>query len=293
MAAQDYAEMVADHLKFLAETNRRIANSNSIQNMDAKTKRAMIELNEKVLKSDLALLQPLCNTQGMRRFLERIVEIMIKLHGLYTEKLQDEAVKAREKWGVGEIQGRCPHSNYSFPAFNHMTGHFNAFLNAVQARCDEEGIEIRECTGAKPKALERTFYKAFYEYGGGKAGFRQVKDLFRCSFVFDTFDALYGCYCVIKDIGPRILRAKDRFSYPAADAPFGYRDVLINIVCPKTEIVCEIQLHLHVFHFHKHDSHTMYKTARIFDGKGKRYDNALMDYTMEKLEAYYKNHYNQ
>eukprot|EP01084_Bolivina_argentea_P044998 82810_1 len=47
--------------------------------------------------------------------------------------------------------------------------------------------------------------------------------------------------------------------------PFGYRDLLINIFCPESTIVAEIQLHFVEFYKYKTISHKMYKRARLFE----------------------------
>merc|ERR1711997_968309 len=46
--------------------------------------------------------------------------------------------------------------------------------------------------------------------------------------------------------------------------PFGYRDMLINVMCPRSKIVAEIQLHFVGFYKYKKISHRMYKRARLF-----------------------------
>merc|ERR1712228_677877 len=60
-----------------------------------------------------------------------------------------------------------------------------------------------------------------------------------------------------------ILRVKDRFHLQ--HIPFGYRDMLINVVCPGSKIVTEIQLHFEPLSKYKKISHAMYKRARLFE----------------------------
>merc|ERR1712048_1490168 len=98
-------------------------------------------------------------------------------------------------------------------------------------------------------------------------GFQQMTDVLRCSFVFDNFADLYRCYSIIEvlaeDSVGGILRVKDRF-HPQ-NIPFGYRDMLINVVCPGSKIVTEIQLHFEPLYKYKKVSHKMYKRARLFE----------------------------
>ena len=80
--------------------------------------------------------------------------------------------------------------------------------------------------------------------------------------VFTEFDDLYRCFRIVEDMSKDhggVLRVKDRFN--PKTMPFGYRDLLINVNCPKSEVpvVCEIQLHHKIFYKHKKVSHEMYK----------------------------------
>ena len=86
--------------------------------------------------------------------------------------------------------------------------------------------------------------------------------------VFDNFVDIYKCFGIIEKSAKEynaegILRCKDRFN--ADIMPFGYRDLLINIYCPESNIVCEIQLHHIMFYQYKSESHRMYKKARLFE----------------------------
>jgi len=117
------------------------------------------------------------------------------------------------------------------------------------------------------KNIERTFYKTYYVYKGDHT---QLTDLLRCSFVFETFDDLYKAFSVFakvanarKDMKGGVLRAKDRFD--PVNMPFGYRDLLVNVMCPGTSVVCEVQFHHKIFYDSKKDSHYVYKRARLFD----------------------------
>merc|ERR1712228_380896 len=130
----------------------------------------------------------------------------------------------------------------------------------------KENVKIVSFSGAKTKKIARAFYKAFYVYVE-QNGFKQMTDVLRCSFVFNDFTDLYGCYAIIELLAEQsvggILRVKDRFN--PQHIPFGYRDMLINVVCPGSEIVTEIQLHFEPLSKYKKISHKMYKRARLFE----------------------------
>merc|ERR1712228_562208 len=145
---------------------------------------------------------------------------------------------------------------------------FEVWLDKIVNQCKKENINIVSFSGAKTKKIERAFYKAFYVYSTmDENGFQQMTDVLRCSFVFDDFTDLYRCYSIIELLAEQsvggILRVKDRF-HPQ-HIPFGYRDMLINVVCPGSEIVTEIQLHFEPLSKYKKISHSMYKKARLFE----------------------------
>ena len=77
-----------------------------------------------------------------------------------------------------------------------------------------------------------------------------------------------------------ILRVKDRFN--AKSVPFGYRDMLMNVLLPNVGIICEIQLHWQKLYQYKKISHDMYKKARLFengnDGSNLAYNVATKSY---------------
>merc|ERR1712228_492299 len=130
----------------------------------------------------------------------------------------------------------------------------------------KENVKIVSFSGAKTKKIARAFYKAFYVYVE-KNGFKQMTDVLRCSFIFNDFTDLYRCYSIIELLAEQsvggILRVKDRF-HPQ-NIPFRYRDMLINVLCPGSKIVTEIQLHFEPLSKYKKISHTMYKRARLFE----------------------------
>ena len=102
------------------------------------------------------------------------------------------------------------------------------------------GIKIRDSSGPLTKDLLRAFFKCLYLYDISD-GYKYVTDMLRCYFVFNNFESLYNAYNIISKHN-RILRVKDRFCQ-GNDIPFGYRDLMFNIYCPNSSIICEIQLH--------------------------------------------------
>ena len=157
-----------------------------------------------------------------------------------------------------------------FAGTNLHIGEFQNWLDLLKMHCLKRGVQIVSQSGAKRKNIERAFYKAFYVYGmQSNEGFKQMTDVLRCSFVFASFKDLYMCFSVIErlttDFGG-ILRCKDRFD--PKHIAFGYRDLLINIYCPGSKIVCEIQLHHQMFYLHKQKSHELYKKVRLFEQDG-------------------------
>ncbi|ETO32152.1 hypothetical protein RFI_04962 [Reticulomyxa filosa] len=113
-----------------------------------------------------------------------------------------------------------------------------------------------------------------------------MTDLMRCSFVFDNFVDLYRAFSIVKKMANEntsikggILRAKDRFN--PKEVAFGYRDLLVNLNCPGTGLVCEVQFHHEIFYKYKKDSHYVYKRARLFE-MGDR--NMAYDYVTEHIK---------
>jgi len=157
-------------------------------------------------------------------------------------------------------------------------------IKSVVQRLFDQGLAFK-LSGATQKGIERAFYKAFYAYSKEKdSGYLYLTDILRCSFVFDDFENLYRCFAEIVDMKDKfkILRVKDRFN--KASEPYGYRDLMINVMCyPSAEnqeiggMICEIQLHHALFYNAKKVSHTMYKRTRLFErenGKNEAYEFA-------------------
>merc|ERR1712228_786723 len=167
--------------------------------------------------------------------------------------------------------GKKPHSEASsfvelmFGSTTHISS-FETWLNKIVNQCKKENVKIVSFSGAKTKKIARAFYKAFYVYVE-KNGFKQMTDVLRCSFIFNDFTDLYRCYAIIELLAEQsvggILRVKDRFN--PQHIPFGYRDMLINVVCPGSKIVTEIQLHFEPLSKYKKVSHAMYKRASLFE----------------------------
>ena len=101
---------------------------------------------------------------------------------------------------------------------------------------------------AGPIKLEtRLRAKADLDYGGDV---RKVCDSVRGAFVFHSiaaFTAALGLLSRGRGIFPQfvVLRVKDRVRTPLKN---GYRDVLVNVIVPNTNLVVELQLHFHAVH---------------------------------------------
>eukprot|EP01083_Nonionella_stella_P192018 710181_1 len=140
------------------------------------------------------------------------------------------------------------------------------FIDSVVHECENQSIPILSNSGAQMKKMPRAFYKAFYVYHHSKHGYKEMRDILRCSLVFDDFDGIYRTFTIIEKMlksSGGILNVKDRFQPPQIQ--FGYRDLLINFYIPNAKIICEMQLHHKLFYSFKKISHVMYKKARLFE----------------------------
>jgi len=143
---------------------------------------------------------------------------------------------------------------------------FEDFVDGFKKICVENQIKIKDSSKIVMKSMERIFYKSYYVYRGD---YSQLTDLLRCSLVFDSFEDLYKAFSVLndcvkdnKDMENGILRVKDLFTHE--HVPFGYRHLLVNVYCPGTELVCEIQFHHKLLNEYKQESDYAYERARLF-----------------------------
>jgi hypothetical protein len=119
--------------------------------------------------------------------------------------------------------------------------------------------------GLLPKRRKRAIEKVWRGYKGDAT---RLRDLVRCSLVFDSVEHLEaGIDVILTDPTVSILRVKNRFAstYNAEDS-CGYRDIQLNaVVTPQSfndaeielglhEHVCEIQLHLKPMYDLKNDA---------------------------------------
>jgi len=153
---------------------------------------------------------------------------------------------------------------------------FEEFVDGFKKRCVENQIKVNDGSKVVMKNMERIFYKSYYVYRGD---YSQLTDLLRCSLVFDSFGDLYKAFTVLsewvknnKDMKDGILRVKNLFS--PERVPFGYRHLLVNVYCPGTELVCEIQFHHKLFYELKKENEYVYERARLFkcDDRNLAYD---------------------
>ena len=176
-----------------------------------------------------------------------------------------------------------------------MKDDFENMIEDCIEKMQNKNIEVN-CSGAKIKGVSRAFYKTYFEYDGDIG---KLTDLLRCSFVFKSFEHLYGAMKIVHESWQSeggLIRVKNRFISGEADdekekkqgeenfVRFGYRDVIANVYAPESNktVVCELQFHHEFFYSNKKPSHEVYKTSRLFEGK----DNNLA-YEFAKL--HYKN----
>eukprot|EP00484_Ammonia_sp_Unknown_P004189 CAMPEP_0197073794 /NCGR_PEP_ID=MMETSP1384-20130603/210787_1 /TAXON_ID=29189 /ORGANISM="Ammonia sp." /LENGTH=1068 /DNA_ID=CAMNT_0042512635 /DNA_START=26 /DNA_END=3233 /DNA_ORIENTATION=- len=208
------------------------------------------------LRTEKQLMDQLKEFSVLTKFLDNIILIENLFKFYYTPQQRQKQRRARNAYArfieYWETKPKPISDVHSF--VNLMAGtrvylpRFKEFLRKVEAQCKRQGIKIVANSGAKGKNIERAFYKSFYVYAvnHGDNAFKQMTDVLRCSLVFDEFDDLYKCFSVIKEVAgddeksEGILRVKDRFNPDTM--PFGYRDMLINIYCPGSKVVCEVQL---------------------------------------------------
>ena len=232
----------------------------------------LFDAKKVALQTEKDLMQQIMNISTMNQFLTDIILIENLFNASYTSKQRELQQQARSKYGQNlnmyENKPKPLSKSGSFVdlLFGAKTAFtsFKRFIKSIAAQCKEQGIEIKSNSGAKEKNIERGFYKSYYVYAGvyGSRGHEQMTDVLRCCIVFETFVDLYKCYEIVEKLAKSngsggILRVKDRFN--PEHMPFGYRDLLINVKCKDHSVICEIQLHLHLFYQYKAISHNMYK----------------------------------
>eukprot|EP01084_Bolivina_argentea_P057762 105517_1 len=253
---------------------------------------------KKSLETETALLNSILNDiDAMNTFLKSIILIENLFNQVYQpHKKEQEQARAQYAPDISKYENKPKAQNKTqsfveliFGGQTHVSS-LQQWLDKVVKVCDAQGIKIKSNTGSKVKQIERSFYKAFYVYDCNNDGFKDITDMLRCSLVFETFGDLYKCFTVIETLSEQtlggILRVKDRF-HPQ-QMPFGYRDLMINILCPNsTEIVCELQLQFAPFYEYKKVSHKMYKLARLFEVEDQNLAyNYAVQYLRPKLGSF-------
>jgi len=113
------------------------------------------------------------------------------------------------------------------------------------------------------KRASRSFFKVFYDFDGIVS---HLTDFLRASLVFDNFEDLYAALLAIhrftSDDGG-ILKFKNSFLSESA-LNNGWRQMILNVALPGTEVVVEIQLHFCLFWQLKETTHRMYQISRLF-----------------------------
>eukprot|EP01084_Bolivina_argentea_P060488 110513_1 len=261
--------ILAGHLKLMESKDAAVEK----ELLTAATASSLFAAKQKALENEKALLLSIMNDiDEMNTFLKNIILIENLFNKEYQPfKQKQEAARKRYASNISKYENKpkvcCEAGSFVeliFAGNTHLSS-FETWLDKVCKTCDKQNIKIKSFSGAMCKKMERAFYKAFYGYYD-KDGFKQMTDILRCSFVFDTFDDLYQCFSVIELLAEQtlggILRVKDRYNPTSVEC--GYRDLLINIYCPQSKIVAEIQLHFINFYKYKKISHSAYKRVRLF-----------------------------
>eukprot|EP01083_Nonionella_stella_P163184 536322_1 len=273
-ALGELLQIIHNHMEFMEKQEGNVDKFISKQSSADLLRNA----KTKALETEKELLHQIMNISEMNTFLNNIILIENLFNASYTKQQKTIQETARTKFATNiEIYEQKPKPISDIDSFVelmfgislHMTS-FKKWLNKVEDGCKRRNVKIVSSSGARGKNIERAFYKSFYVYSvtHGDEGFKQMTDVLRCSLVFDSFNDLYQCFGVIEQLSKAnnnggILRCKDRFD--PGKVIFGYRDILINMYCPGSKVVTEIQLHHTLFYKRKKISHTMYKKARLFE----------------------------
>eukprot|EP01083_Nonionella_stella_P083105 229643_1 len=273
----EFITIVYSHLELMRNQDEAI----NAKIRSSELSKCLVEAKEIALKREREVLNSIMSIPALTELFGDIIRIENLFNKLYDEYKEEQQL-ARAKIANGTItkyeNAQKPESDVSSfvellfaPRYLYFD-RFQKWLEAIQDECEKRGIDPDhyECSKAKGKRIERAFYKAFYVYNDDlDHGFKRMTDVLRCSFVFGNFEDLYECFNVIDKLSSDnggILRCKDRFN--DNDVAFGYRDLLLNVYCPESRIVCEIQLHHNAFYQFKDHSHGIYKKARLFGEKG-------------------------
>jgi len=138
------------------------------------------------------------------------------------------------------------------------------------------GLARKGYKQAPVKGIARIIQKFFYKYGSDAT---KIVDIIRCSFVFDCIKELYcGLDMAIdhfvecnRQKNPKLtikdcVWLKDRFKNPLKN---GYRDIILQVRVPGTDIWAETQFHLKdCIRYKNEHQHKMYEILRHFPNDG-------------------------
>eukprot|EP01084_Bolivina_argentea_P171390 296940_1 len=246
-------KMLNDHMAQMKQKDEWV--DNFINNFASST--LLKDAKIKAVETEANILTAIMDDiMEMTSFLNNIILIENKFNQLYKPfKKEQESARAKYAPNIAKYETK-PKVNSEVGSFVELmfggqtvhSGSFQKWLDKVNGVCKDKNIKVKSNSGAHCKKIERAFYKAFYVYSSeaNDEGYKEMTDVIRCSIVFDNFEDLYKAYMVIEEIAEKdldggILRLKDRFN--PQHMPFGYRDLLINVYCPGSKIVCEMQLH--------------------------------------------------
>eukprot|EP01084_Bolivina_argentea_P060489 110514_1 len=248
--------MLSNHLKLQQSKDKHVDEIIST----AQTSQSLKDAKRKAIQTEKQLLLSIMeDIDEMNTFLKNIILIENLFNKVYQpHKQKQEEARKKHASNISKYEDKSKVQSEAnsfveliFGGQTHISS-FQQWIDKVVKQCNIQNIKISKNSGAKCKKIERAFYKAFYVYPD-KNGYKQMTDILRCSLVFDNFENLYKCFSVIEILAEQtsggILRVKDR--YHPTTMPFGYRDLLINIFCPESTIVAEIQLHFVEFYKYK------------------------------------------
>jgi len=156
---------------------------------------------------------------------------------------------------------------------------FQVFEDAKPFDLDRNGEDGGYMDG-KVKGLPRVIQKFFYKYQlDGTA----IVDIIRATFVFSDVTSLYqGLYLAIQFFSQKnggdiesSLWLKDRFVKPVSNE---YRDIILQVKVPGSDIWAEIQFHLREALTNKGKQHKLYEVMRHFPNASKITD-AVVKYS--------------
>ncbi|SMF93941.1 hypothetical protein SAMN02949497_1237 [Methylomagnum ishizawai] len=165
-----------------------------------------------------------------------------------------------------------------------------ALANVAEIIGGKVSGSVEEALGAKGPAIvvaplkgkERARQKVRADYAGK---WKKLRDVLRASIKCDTVEELHKVVEGLKASGIQLAKApKDRFQHPT---PEGYRDALLIVKVPGSDMLAEIQLHLSHILAAKSAGHEHYNVIRDIHAKYGT-DTGLEDHWHEEDKSRYR-----